>query len=107
MAFRYEGNQKVWIRSNGHAVTVLGRSEFYTGKQNRYYIRSETAIPGKNNNEDWINEDQLTHIEPVAEIVPEPNYNAVTTGKRPGKQPRQLGGKLVREMDSIRQSNES
>jgi len=91
MPFRYEGNQKVFIIKNGHPVTILGRSEFFTGKQNRYYIRSETAIPGKNINEDWINEDQLTHIEPVIESetasIEKPDLN-----RRPGIRKKTPGG---------------
>lgn len=69
--FKFEGNQIVWIADNGHKVTIIARTEFFTGKQPRYCVQSETAIPGKNVAEDWINEDKLTVVDPNI-IVPAP-----------------------------------
>lgn len=82
--FKFEGNQKVFISKNGHPVTVLGRTEFFNGKQARYYVQSETAIPGKNIAEDWINEDQLTNIAPVIEAPAEEVRKESGVRNRPG-----------------------
>jgi len=71
MRFKFEGNQQVWIAKNGHPVKIVARTEFFSERQPRYCVESETHIPGKNMHQDWINEDQLTHIEPVVEKAPE------------------------------------
>lgn len=65
--FKYELEQLVFIASNGHPVAIKGRTEFVGAKQNRYYVTSDDAIPGKNHAEDWINESDLTDVEPVAD----------------------------------------
>lgn len=67
--FKFEGKQTLYIAENGHEVTVIARTEFFNGKQPRYCVQSETAIPGKNVAEDWINEDKLTDVAPVAPVV--------------------------------------
>lgn len=64
--FKFEGGQTVYIAENNHPVKVIARTEFFSDKQPRYCVQSETAIPGKNVAEDWINEDKLTDIAPVA-----------------------------------------
>ncbi len=63
--FKFEGNQQVWLIESKHPVTIFGRTEFFNGKQPRYYVQSEEAIPGKNVSEDWVNEDKLSDVQPV------------------------------------------
>jgi hypothetical protein len=94
MRFQYEGNQQVWIAKNGHPVIILGRTEFFNGREPRYYVRSDTAIPGKNINEDWINESQLTSIAPVVEEAPEKPVPQSKPGRRPGIRKTGFGGKV-------------
>lgn len=79
--FKFEGNQKVWLIGSDHPVTIFGRTEFFNGKMPRYYVVSETAIPGKNMAEDWVNEDKLTDIEPVKEEKA-PVENPTVKGKK-------------------------
>lgn len=66
--FKFNGNQKVWLLGSNHPVTIFGRTEFFTGKAPRYYVQSETHIPGSNMAEAWVNEDALTDVEPVVEV---------------------------------------
>lgn len=72
MGFKFELGQKIFIAENGHAVTVVGRTEFLGGKPPRYCVESETAIPGKNMPQDWINESGLTNIEPAPKEEKQP-----------------------------------
>lgn len=83
MRLKYEGLQRVWIAKNGHPVTVVARTEFFNGKQPRYCVESEMHIPGKNMHQDWINEDQLTAVQPVLETLPEIPVPQAKPGKRP------------------------
>lgn len=58
MTFKYDGNQQVWLE--GKPVTVFGRTEFFHGKQPRYYVQGEGG-------ESWVNEDCLSDIVPIVE----------------------------------------
>ena len=100
MRLKFEGLQRLWIKKNGHPVQVVARTEFFNGKQPRYCVESETHIPGKNMNQDWINEDQLTSIEPVIEKAPEPPVPQAKQQKRPTV--RQRG--VVRQAEAVRDS---
>lgn len=84
MPFKFEMGQQVWLAANGHPVTVAGRTEFMGDRQNRYYVTSDTAIPGKNVGEDWINEGGLTNVEPKK---PEPEEAAAEEVKAPKRVP--------------------
>lgn len=53
MTFKFKGNQQVWLE--GKPVTVFGRTEFFNGKQPRYYVQGEGG-------ESWVNEDALTDV---------------------------------------------
>lgn len=94
MRFKYEGNQKVWIAKHAHPVTIVARTEFFSDRQPRYCVESETHIPGKNMNQDWINEDQLTSIEPAKpEPVATPEPVKVESKRRPGIRKKGLTGR--------------
>ena len=82
MGFKFKGNQDVFILKNDHPVKILGRTEFFNGKQPRYYVKSDSVIPGKSANEEWINEDHLTDIKPVLE--PDQIKTESSLRKRPG-----------------------
>lgn len=81
---KFDGNQKVFLISSNHPVTIFGRTEFFNGKQPRYYIVSQTSIPGKNLNEDWVNEDQLSATPYKQEIPESVKPKTTTLGKKPG-----------------------
>lgn len=95
MRLKFEGLQRVWIAKNGHPVIIVGRTEFFNDRQPRYCVQSETFIPGKNMNQDWINEDQLTAIEPVVEasLTPPKASGKIKAGKLPGVRKKGLAGK--------------
>ncbi len=69
--FKFELGATAYIAANAHEVTIAGRTEFAGGKQNRYYVTSPEAIPGKNHGEDWINESALVAEKPVLEAPPQ------------------------------------
>jgi hypothetical protein len=66
--FKFEGNQKVFLGET--EVTIFGRTEFFTGKQPRYYVTAEQALPGSNSNEAWVNEDMLSAVAPAPKAAP-------------------------------------
>lgn len=67
--FKHQHGDKVWIEKSSHPVTIAGRTEFASGKENRYYVTSESQIPGKDGAEDWINEGALTTEAPPPPVV--------------------------------------
>lgn len=86
--FKFEGNQKLFIAENGHAVKIIARTEFFNGKQPRYCVQSDSSIPGKNVSEDWINEDKLTDVAPSEPVIEgeilNPDVVPTAKGKRMG-----------------------
>jgi hypothetical protein len=61
--FKFEGNQELWVAETKEPVTVFGRTEFFTGKQPRYYVQGEEGF------EAWLNEDALVDVDPNPEVV--------------------------------------
>jgi hypothetical protein len=74
---KYEGNQQVFCIPQQVVATVKGRTEFFNGKQPRYYVVAKDF-------EDWINEDGLTSELPEPEQE-EPKSPSVKGKKVRGK----------------------
>lgn len=94
--FKFEGGQEVYIGLNPNPVKVIARTEFFDGRQPRYCVESETSIPGKNMNQDWINEDKLSDVAPKEQEVepeskPEEKAASILQGKN-------MRGMKVREI---------
>ena len=93
--FKYEGGQKLWMGATGQPVTVIARTEFFTGKQPRYCVEAEEgSIQGKNMAQDWTNEDMLTDVapEPVAPAEKQPDPRLATSKRAASIKPAETRG---------------